>query len=168
MDRRYFLISAGLFTILFGAKIQETQKSKLFSLFESLIPTIEAVQNHLFPQGGKIPSAKEMNAIGFLKETLLHRSFDRDTRDFVIEGAKELIARTDGKFVAMDENQKERALRAYEETDYGSSWLHRIMILTMEALFGDPLYGSNIHQSGWRAIGIFGGEPRPTSRYCQI
>jgi hypothetical protein len=123
---------------------------------------------HMFPGGGKLPSAKAMGTVTFLKETITHASYDRDIRRFVIEGAQELEHRTQGKFLTMDDAQKEAALRSYEETRYGSNWLARIMTLTMEAIFSDPIYGSNIGPEGWKAVGSFGGSPRPRERYIEL
>ena len=94
-----------------------------------------------------------------------HKSYDKDIRAFVIEGAEELMSREKGTFVSMTEAEKEKALRAYEETGYGSNWLSRIMTLTMEGLFSDPIYGSNVHEAGWKALGAYGGLPRATKRY---
>jgi len=130
--------------------------------------TIQSVQEHLFPQGSKIPSAKDMAVTQFLFETLKHKSYDKDIRAFVIEGAKELESREKGKFTLLTTLEKEKALRAYEETDYGSNWLSRIMTLTMEGMFSDPIYGSNVKEAGWNALGTFGGQPRPRSRYIDL
>jgi hypothetical protein len=103
-----------------------------------------------------------------LLETIIHSSYDKDIRQFVIEGAEELENREEGKFTALSEKEKERALRAYEETRYGSNWLSRIMTLTMEGMFSDPIYGSNVKEAGWKALGAYGGLPRPTTRYIKL
>jgi len=68
----------------------------------------------------------------------------------------------------MHTEEKEKALRAYEESSYGRNWLSRIMTLTMEGMFGDPIYGSNVKESGWKALHAFGGQPRPKSRYIEL
>lgn len=130
--------------------------------------TIASVQEHLFPANSKIPSAKMMHATTFLLETIRHKSYDKDIRRFVIEGAEELEVREKGLFATLSREEKERALRAYEETNYGSSWLSRIITLTMEGIFSDPIYGSNIHEKGWQAIESSGGRPRPTARYLDV
>ncbi|MEA1879582.1 MAG: gluconate 2-dehydrogenase subunit 3 family protein, partial [Campylobacterota bacterium] len=130
--------------------------------------TIMAVQEHLFPDNSKIPSAKMMHANTFLLETISHKSYDKDIRNFVVEGAKELELREKGHFVQLSKEEKERALREYEETNYGSSWLSRIMTLTMEGMFSDPIYGANKNEEGWESLGSFGGQPRPETRYLDV
>ncbi len=136
--------------------------------FQEVESVIAAVQEHMFPQGSKLPSAKEMNVTAFLIETVVHKTFDKDIRAFVIEGAKELQNREKGRFATLSREEKERALRAYEESSYGSSWLARIMTLTMEGMFGDPIYGGNTEERGWKALKTQGGRPRPTSRYIAL
>lgn len=165
MTRRDFLATSAVVGL--SATVDAKAVSTEIKQLSAVEPTIAAVQQHMFPEGSKLPSAKAMDTITFLKETIMHSSYDRDIRRFVIEGAQELEERTEGKFLSMDSTQKERALRSYERTNYGRSWLARIMTLTMEAIFSDPIYGSNIFQEGWRAVESFGGEPRPKQRYIQ-
>lgn len=135
---------------------------------KAVTPLLEAVQQHMFPSGGQLPSAKEIQATPFLIKTIMHATYDKDIRAFVIEGAKELHDRTEGRFITMSRVQKEMALRSYEETHYGRNWLHRIMTLGMEALFSDPVYGSNINEAAWKAVASFGGLPRPKTRYMGL
>jgi len=166
MRRRDFLIFGSL---LGAATCLEAKESSSFAkAFGSVEPTIRAVQEHMFPENGMLPSAVSMQATRFLFETMQHKSFDRDIRKFVIEGAKELALREHGKFPCLPAEEKERALRAYEETPQGGRWLSRIMILSMEALFSDPIYGSNIDEAGWKALHTEGGQPRPSTRYIAL
>jgi len=166
MKRRIFLIFGSLLGLSPYLKAREF--NSFDKAFKRVEPTIAAVQEHMFPKGGKIPSASSMYATQFLFETIRHQSYDRDIRAFVLEGAEELTRREKGQFVSMNSEEKEKALRAYEETSSGSNWLSRIMILTMEALFSDPIYGSNIKEAGWRSLGVHGGMPRPISRYISL
>jgi hypothetical protein len=128
---------------------------------------IEEVQKHFFPENSKIPSAKSMHTLQFLLETISHKTYDRDIYIFIIEGAKELQSREKGKFIYYSNQEKEIALREYEKTLYGSRWLSRIMLLTIEAIFSDPIYGSNINENGWKVLKVYGGRPRPVTRYIK-
>lgn len=172
IKRRQFLVFSSLLGL--SPYIEAKEMSTFESSFKSVEPTIAAVQEHLFPEGSQIPSARSMHAIQFLFETVDHKSYDRDIRAFVIEGAQELEKRvkldkrTEGRFVLLSSADKEKALRAYEETNYGSNWLSRIMTLTMEGLFCDPLYGSNVKEAGWKALNAYGASPRPKTRYIEL
>lgn len=166
MRRRNFLIFSTILSLSPYIKAKEVNNFK--KDFKKVEALIKAVQRHMFPAQSKIPSALSMNVTEFLFNTVMHQSYDRDIRDFVLEGAEELAKREKGRFIAMSNDEKERALRAYEETNYGSSWLTRIMTLTMEAMFCDPIYGSNIKEQGWKALNAYGGLPRPETRYLNL
>jgi hypothetical protein len=167
MKRRNFLILGSVFGL--SSTLMGKSNNVVFSKsLKSVEKTIQSVQQHLFPEGSQIPSARSMNVTQFLLETITHPSYDKDIRVFVIEGAEELESREDGKFTSLSEKEKERALRSYEETHYGSNWLSRIMTLTMEGIFSDPIYGSNVKESGWKALASYGGLPRPTTRYITL
>lgn len=166
MQRRKFLILGSVLGL--SPYIDAKEISAFETTFKKVESTLSAVQEHMFPEGSKIPSAKSMNTTQFLFETMMHKSFDKDIKAFVIEGAEELEKREKGRFVSMTEEEKEKALRAYEETNYGRNWLSRIMTLTMEGMFSDPIYGSNIQEAGWQSISSYGGFPRPTTRYIEL
>ena len=165
MKRRQFLILGSLLGVSPYMQVKEINTfSKAFKKVES---TIAAVQEHMFPDGSKLPSAKAMHTTQFLYETITHKSYDRDIKAFVLEGAQELISREKGRFVSMSPSEKEKALRAYEETNYGSSWIERMMTLTMEGMFSAPIYGSNIKEAGWKSVQSYGGYPRPKTKYME-
>jgi len=165
LKRRSFLKLGSLLSLSPYLKAESvTSFDKEFKAVEA---TISAVQQHMFPPKSKLPSAKDMHVTQFLFETITHKSFDRDIKSFVLEGAQELVSREKGRFISMTSVDKEKALRAYEETNYGSSWLERIMTLTMEGMFSDPIYGSNVKEEGWKAVGAYGGYPRPKTKYLE-
>lgn len=163
--RRQFLILGSLLGL--SPYLQAKETDAFTREFKKVEATIAAVQEHMFPAGSKLPSAKEMHTVAFLYETITHKSYDRDIKAFVLEGAQELISREKGRFVAMSDREKEKALRAYEETSYGSSWIERIMTLTMEGMFSSPIYGSNIKEAGWKSVQSYGGYPRPKTKYME-
>ncbi|NOR56564.1 MAG: gluconate 2-dehydrogenase subunit 3 family protein [Sulfurovum sp.] len=163
MQRRDFLILGSLLGLTPYLKAETP--SDFEKEFDSVVDTLSAVQAHMFPEKSLLPDATSMKMTTFLFETISHPAYDRDIKAFVLEGAKELQKREKGKFVSMTEEEKEKALRAYEETSYGSNWLSRMMTLSMEALFSDPIYGSNVKEAGWKAVSSYGGFPRPKTKY---
>ena len=166
MNRRVFLSLSAVTTTT--TLLYPTESFHTHQLPKDIYQLIERVQEHLFPDGSVIPSAKEFKATVFLDGTLSHPSFDKDIKAFVIEGAESLQEREDYMFLTYDEARREKALRAFEETSKGSGWLNRIMILTLEGMLSDPLYGGNSGEFGWQALGTRGGDPRPTVRYVEL
>ena len=165
MDRRWFL---GLCTTSGISVLSASGQKPKVGLSGEVYSVIAAVQQHMFPDKSSIPSAIAFHATQFTAETIMHPTYDKDIRKFVIEGAEELQNREKQQFLNYDTRQREKALRAYEETGYGSGWLDRIMLLSLEGLLSDPVYGGNSKELGWKALQTRGGDPRPTSRYLQL
>ena len=163
INRRTFLSTA---TVV-GFSIAR-DNIKLHKLPLDLYKTIQKVQNHLFPTNSTLPSAKLFGATDFLEATIYHSSYDRDIRAFILNGAKELRDREKNLFLDYGEAKTEKALRNFEEASMGSGWLNRIIILCLEALLSDPIYGGNFKELGWRVLETTGGTPRPTTRYIKL
>ena len=171
MKRRNFLILSSILGLSPYLKAHASENKSLEEFkksFKKVKPTISAIQEHMFPEESKIPSASSMNSITFLFETITHKSYDRDIRAFVLDGAEQLQKSHKEEFVFISNSEKERVLREYEKTDYGRHWLSQIMIITMEGLFSDPIYGSNTKEASWKVLGSYGGLPRPTSKYIKL
>jgi hypothetical protein len=166
MQRRKFLVLSSLLSV--SPYIEAKQFTAFEKEFKEVEAIIFAVQKHMFPNKNKLPSAKRMKVNDFLLDTMLHKSFDKDIRVFVLEGAQTFDKREKGLFLSMTTVEKEKSLRAYENTSYGSAWLSRIMTLTMEGLFSDPIYGANIKEAGWKSLESYGGVPKPTKKYLGL
>lgn len=163
LQRREFLIIGsvlGLSSMLDAKSMTGFEKA-----FKKVAPLLGAVQEHLFPKGSLLPSASSLRSVDFLFATMSHSSFDKDIKTFVLEGAEELDSREKGKFLQMNHQEKENALRDYETTGYGRSWLRRMMTLTIEGMCSDPIYGSNIQKIGWKALAHKETFPRPKEIY---
>ena len=163
MNRRRFLSATILSSIL---PLYASDRMPKAVLPEGVYPLIAAVQRHMFPEDGIVPGAEEIHATRFLGETIMHPTYDKDIREFIIDGAKELQRREKNKFLVYTPRETEKALRSYEKTEYGSGWLDRIMLLSLEGMLSDPLYGGNHKESGWKALETKGGDPRPVKRYA--
>ena len=91
MKRRNFLLLGSMLGV--SPYLHAKPSSSFERSFKKVERTIAAVQEHMFPAGSKIPSAQSMNTLQFLFDTVNHKSYDKDIRKFVIEGAEELIER---------------------------------------------------------------------------
>ena len=163
LRRRHFLLYSTLLS--FSSCLHAKNTLALEKKNKSAAKIIDSVLAHLFPENSKLPSAKSIHLSSFLFKTVMHPSYDKDLRNFVIEGAEELDRIEQGRFTLFSNEQKEKSLRSYEESNYGASWLSRIITLGTEGCFSDPIYGSNTNQTAWKAIKSFGGFPRPKTKY---
>ena len=131
MKRRNFLILSSIFGI--SSFVEAKQRDKFKKRFSIIKPVIVAVQEHMFPRDNILPSTEETRLTTFLYKTIMHKSYDKDIKVFVLEGAQELLHRKND-FVHLTYNEKEKVLREYEKTEYGSAWLSRIMTLSLEGM----------------------------------
>jgi hypothetical protein len=161
MKRRTFLgFSAA---VCFGTPVFGTANSILRRRFRRIAPLVDAVLRHMFPPASPLAANERLTA--FIEESIFHPRYDRDIRRFVIEGAERLRSRVPSAFASLSPAAKERLLRDFERDAYGKAWLRRMLILGLEGLLSDPIYGANVDARYWKALHTKGGLPRPKRRY---
>ncbi len=134
--------------------------------------TLEGVLERLLPGGEGVPSASELHAAEYLYGALRHSRFDPEIRAFVFEGAEwargEALRCYGMPFETLDAEAGETVLRSLRDhIPRGEAWLSILITFVLEALLGDPLYGGNYREAGWRWLGHVPGMPRPERRYLR-
>jgi hypothetical protein len=121
---------------------------------------------HLFPSSGTAPGAEDINSTRFVSWVLSDKKLKPSRRRLLLSGigwteqtAQEMYKRP---FVKLDSQEKEQVLRDLEGYSNGQTWLAYMLRYTFEALLGDPVYGINVNQVGWKWLGHRHGVPRPT------
>lgn len=61
----------------------------------------------------------------------------------------------------LDPMQREELILALSKTTFGDKWLYLIMTFIFESAFGDPIYGGNPKELGWKVTKHTSGKPRP-------
>ncbi len=126
---------------------------------------VEAVQEHLLPSEPGIPGARDVNATGFLRLLMTNPLLETSDRNFIEQGATEFVALCHAQFgqgfLDLKVDQRQQALRRFEQSHTGHVWLAEMLEFLMEALLGDPSHGGNPEGTGWKWLGITPGFPRP-------
>jgi len=117
----------------------------------------------IFPASIFSKSATELGVIEYLKEAIKSKYFPKREKKIILNGAKELEGRY--KFLSLDTNQKEKAIKKFSKTPQGRVWLIVYTRYILEGIFCHPIYGGNIDKNGWREFGFVGGKPEPKKRY---
>lgn len=125
---------------------------------------IQEVQNILFPKTSKMPSAKMFGSVNYLKENVHHESFDKNDAEFIIQGSIDFF-KTFPEFLDSNKDKKLLFVKEASETEYGNSWLSKLVYYGIEAMLSDPIYGGNKFQSAWIALNHKPGIPRPKKKY---
>ncbi|HLN00278.1 MAG TPA: gluconate 2-dehydrogenase subunit 3 family protein [Bryobacteraceae bacterium] len=114
---------------------------------------IEAIAAQIIP-ADDTPGAREAGVIYFIDRALA--TFDQDKRALYTEGLKDLQARRDALFpgsqniAGLQPAQQIRLLHAIEKTDF----FELVRTHTALGFFGNPSYGGNRDQIGWKLIGF--------------
>ena len=114
---------------------------------------IEALLAQIIPTDAS-PGAREAGVIYFIDRALA--TFDADKRAVYTEGLKqaqvkqrELFANSKS-IAALQTDEQIRLLRAIENTDF----FEQLRTHTIMGFFGNPSYGGNREQAGWKLIGF--------------
>lgn len=131
----------------------------------TLKDTIRVLQNDL------VPKAKELkiNTAEYISIILHHERVTREDKEFLKNGVKwlneEAVAMYKKTYVKLLPIQRQNVLKSVVKTEWGDSWVYTMMTYTFEAMFGDPIYGSNNNEAGWKWLNFTGGLPRPKKEY---
>ena len=128
--------------------------------------TIDVVEDDLFPK------AKELgiDTSTYLNKIVLHHSrITQEEKLFIKNGVKwlnetalEMYAKTYPKLSA---TKRQDVLNAISKTQWGENWIHKMLTYIFEAMLGDPIYGGNKSEAGWKWLAFEGGKPRPTEAF---
>lgn len=146
------------------------------ALEETPWPTLAAVLPQLFPSEAGAPGADEINALGYLQSALAREQAEaREDYAFIAAGAsffRKRVALDHGGrlFDELDQTEREAALQRMAGSTDGANWISMLMYYLLEALLGDPVYGGNVGEAGWKWLGYTPGFPRPPEgkRYYEL
>ena len=114
---------------------------------------LEAVTMRILPSD-ETPGAKEAGVIHFIDKAL--STFAADWKGRVISGLEDLNTRARAKwpgtttFVLLPPSRQDELLKASEEKDL----FKQTRFATFVGMFGNPSYGGNRNQVGWKLLGF--------------
>jgi len=156
MKRRDFICMTALLSLNLEA-----------SEYRDEILIVNAVLKHMFKNSQIVPSYSSKDMVSFILETISHPSYDREIRDFILQGARALDKMVKG-FSRLNSFQKEIYLREFENDSFAQSWLYQVQILGFEAIYSSPIYGVNRDKRYYKYVDAKSGNPLPKSRYINL
>jgi len=127
--------------------------------------TIKILQNDLFPK------AKDLgiNTADYITIVYRQHKIAKRDKEFLKNGVKWLnetaIEMFKQTYTKLSSLQRQEVLREIVTTQWGESWIDTMLRYIMEASLGDPIYGGNNRQAGWKWLDFEGGKPRPKKVY---
>ena len=159
ITRRYWLAATPLAAAVLAAQqyahqaARSEQPPSLGVLDATEAKEIEALAAQIIPTDDT-PGAREAGVIYFIDRALA--TFDEDKRPIYTEGLKDLETRRTALFpgspsiATLQPAQQIRLLQTIEKTDF----FELLRTHTALGFFGNPNYGGNRDQIGWKLIGF--------------
>ena len=137
---------------------------ELFSI-TTPVHTIRMVQNDLFPKA----KALNIETANYITLILKSRYVSDEDKLFLKNGTKWLnetsVEMYKNIYTKLTYIERQNVLKEISQTKWGDSWLYNMMNYIFEAMLGDPIYGGNNKEAGWKWLAFEGGKPRPTKAY---
>lgn len=129
---------------------------------------LRIVQDILFPSDYLGPGALELKADKYLLWVLSDKRLDKDEQQYIRDGiawVEETAQETyEENFTSLTRKKQELLIANISKENWGENWLSVLLTFIFEAMFADPLYGSNPDGIGWKWLEHNPGNPRPTAQ----
>jgi len=127
--------------------------------------TIKVLQVDLFPKLKEL----DIQTSSYISIILHHSRVSDEDKAFIKNGVKwlneEAVKMHKTTYVKLLATQREEVLRAIVKTEWGENFMYNISSYLFEAMLGDPIYGGNNKEAGWKWLHFNGGQPRPKEMY---
>jgi len=151
-----------------GSVVLIAINSKLFGGV-SVLETVFVLQEDLFPQSTGVPTKKQINAKSYLSLILNHPRVTDSDKKFIKNGIRwlneEAVDKYKKIYIRLTPSQRQDILNEISLTSWGEDFIADILKYIFEAMLGDPIYGINKDESGWKWLNHRPGLPRPKVTY---
>jgi len=158
-SRRRFLEGSFLLSM-----VMITSGNKLFAAVTPL-QTLSVVQKDLF-ENKMIDQSNAYAYIGFI---FRHSRVNAQNKQFLRNGSKwlheESVKLYNVVYTDLNAKQRQEVLKKISNSSWGDSWIRMVLKFILEATLGDPIYGINSNEAGWRWLKHTPGLPRPSKVY---
>ena len=151
-------------TTFLSSVVMVMSHNKLFAAVTPL-QTLSIVQEDLFPQ----EMISDANAYAYTSIVFKHSRISAADKQFLRNGTKwlneEAVTMYDKVYVKLSSNERQKVLHKIATQEWGESWIKTVLKYIMEATLGDPIYGINKNEFGWKWLNHSSGLPRPKEMY---
>ncbi|WP_455756915.1 gluconate 2-dehydrogenase subunit 3 family protein [Sulfurimonas sp.] len=132
-------------------------------LFGATTPlqTLSVVQNDLFPHA-KLLGA---NASAYISVIFHHSLVSDSDKVYLRNGVQwlneEAVKVYKKQYIQLNPKERQNILKSISKHRWGKSWIETVMTYMVEAILGDPIYGINKNEAGWKWLNHKSGLPRP-------
>ena len=129
------------------------------------IDTISVMHKDLFPQAKYLG----ITTTPYMYIVFNHSRISDEDKTFLKNGVKWLneaaIKMYKKSYTELSSPRRQKVLAHVTQMEWGDSFVYDVMNYMFEAMLGDPVYGGNNHEAGWRWLNFQGGKPSPKRPY---
>lgn len=136
-------------------------------LFAAVTPlqTLAFLQEDVFPQ----EMIHSSNAFSYISIIFKHSRVSAADKLYLRNGTKwlneEAVSNYGKVYTKLSSEKRQIILEKIAKEDWGESWIKIVLGYILEATLGDPIYGINKKESGWKWLGHESGLPRPKEMF---
>ena len=131
--------------------------------------TVSVLQDDLFPNSTGVPNQEQTNAKAYLFLILNHSRISDEQKRFIKNGIKwlneESVSKYKKLYTKLTYTERQNILEDISKISWGESFIEAMLKYILEATLGDPIYGINKDECGWKWLNHKGGLPRPKEAY---
>lgn len=131
----------------------------------TLKDTIGLLQQDLFPKARQL----SISTVSYMEIVFSHSRIAQEEKDFLKNGVKWLgeaaYKKYQARYTQLSKMHRIALLEEVAQTQWGKSFLDSILRYTLEAALGDPIYGGNNNQAGWKWLGFEAPNPQTKKAY---
>lgn len=129
------------------------------------IATFRVMHKDLFPEAQKLG----IETASYMSIVFHHSKISQSDKDFLKNGVKwlneEALKMYKSSYVKLSRKERQAVLKSIAKVEWGESFIYDVMSYMFEAMLGDPIYGGNNKEAGWKWLAFTGGLPRPKKAY---
>jgi len=122
---------------------------------------LRVVQVDLFPQ----EMIENANAFAYITLILNHSRITQDNKQFLLNGTQWLNEEANNTlkkdYIQLNPKERQDILKNIALESWGEDWIKTVLKYIMEATLGDPIYGINKKEFGWKWLSFESGLPQP-------
>lgn len=133
--------------------------------YEIDLHSLRIILDILFPKTSFAPSATELKSDIYYLWILNDSRLKVTKRTFLVNNFLKFqqfcIEKYGKKFSSLDFIAQKEIVSIVNSTNWGETYLSRLMTIILESMFANPIYGSNPEKIGWKWLNYRGGFPEP-------
>lgn len=127
--------------------------------------TIKLLQYDLFPKAKELAT----DTVAYMDIIFAHSRISQEDKNFLKNGVKWLnesaLEMYQKRYTQLSKIQRDKVLKSISTTRWGVDFLDSILRYTLEAALGEPVYGANKNQAGWKWLSFDAPNPQAKKAY---